>query len=635
MVRKYVRKTNRQEWSSSSLQEAVAAVLRKEISLRRASLQFNVPKTTLIRYAKKKQQDNTAAICKSMGKYVCVFSEAQELELVSYLKDMENRLFGLTMQDCRRLAFQLAQKNHLNHPFNKNNEMAGEDWMKNFLSRHPDLSIRKPEATSGARAMGFNRPNVAQFFDLLGDIVDKYKLSADRIYNADETGISVNPKGHSKIIARRGKRQVGALTSAERGENVTAELCFSAAGAYMPPMLIFPRKRVQKEFQEGLPPGSWAEAHETGWINSELFCKWLEKFVTFSKATKDNVVLLILDGHSTHTKNMALIDYARDNGVILLCLPPHASHRLQPLDVALMKPVSNYYEEETRKWLRTHPGKVITLWHVAPLFGAAFINAANMRTAIKGFEKTGIWPVNMDVFTDEDFLPSATTDITIDQPESVAPNPEAPVVTPSLTPVCTDKNSTATSSESQQQQLKNIFPSNTVSNVSMETPLPSSQFPNVSPHNVLAVPQVEMKQKRKTNRKKGKAAILTDSPYKLQLQESICKAKKQKESKEERARKKLLFNASKRKSTTQKKLVKLERKKTIKKEVQTEEEMADSLHSSESEDDTECLYCKECYSNSIEGWIMCRSCLNWAHNSCAGVDNDDDDAILICEFCVQ
>lgn len=302
MVRTYVRKSTRQSWSLSSLKQAVDAVLRNKVGLKKASVQFSVPKTTLRRAVKKIQKDETAEITKSMGKFVCIFSVAQELELVDYLKDMEARLFGLTMKDCRYLAFQLAEKNNIQHPFNKDTQMAGEGWMKSFMSRHPNLTLRKPEATSGARAMGFNHPSVKKFFDLLKGIIDQFKLTPDRIYNSDETGISVNPKGHSRIIATKGKRQVGALKSGERGDNVSVELCFSAAGVYMPPMLIFPRKRIQKEFELGLPPGSWAEVNETGWMNSELFLKWLKKFVQFSKANKDNVVLLIFDGHSTHTK---------------------------------------------------------------------------------------------------------------------------------------------------------------------------------------------------------------------------------------------------------------------------------------------------------------------------------------------
>lgn len=71
-----------------------------------------------------------------------------------------------------------------------------------------------------------------------------------------------------------------------------------------------------------LPPGGWCEVHPSGWINADLFLVWFRKFIELSKATKESPVLLILDGHSTHTKNLQLIEMARENGVVLLFLPP-------------------------------------------------------------------------------------------------------------------------------------------------------------------------------------------------------------------------------------------------------------------------------------------------------------------------
>ncbi|XP_072392521.1 uncharacterized protein [Diabrotica undecimpunctata] len=152
---------------------------------------------------------------------------------------MEARLFGLIMKEYRQLAFDLADKNRIEHPFNKNHKMAGKEWMQGFLNRHKELSSRNLETTSGARTMVFNKMAVQQFFKLLEETVQKYKLTAGKIFNVDETGVTVNPKGVYKIIASKGKRQVGALASAERGETITAEICFSASGASM---LIFPGK---------------------------------------------------------------------------------------------------------------------------------------------------------------------------------------------------------------------------------------------------------------------------------------------------------------------------------------------------------------------------------------------------------
>lgn len=77
----------------------------------------------------------------------------------------------------RKLAFQLAEPNYCPHHFNQTDGMAGQYWINSFLLRHPDLSLRKSETTSGTRAMGFNIITFTQFFNLLTECIDKYKLN--------------------------------------------------------------------------------------------------------------------------------------------------------------------------------------------------------------------------------------------------------------------------------------------------------------------------------------------------------------------------------------------------------------------------------------------------------------------------
>ncbi|KAF6216542.1 hypothetical protein GE061_000885 [Apolygus lucorum] len=48
-----------------------------------------------------------------------VFSPAQEKELVDHILIMEARMFGLSIADVRRLAYQLAEANEINHNFNE------------------------------------------------------------------------------------------------------------------------------------------------------------------------------------------------------------------------------------------------------------------------------------------------------------------------------------------------------------------------------------------------------------------------------------------------------------------------------------------------------------------------------------
>lgn len=228
------------------------------------------------------------------------------------------------------------------------------------------------------------------------------------------------------IISLKGKKQVGHMTSAERGELVTAEICVSAAGQYMPPMLIFPRKNHNPEFEVDKPEEAWAEFHPSGWMQSDIFTRWLKKFIAFTKASKDNPVLLYLDGHSTHTKNIEVLDLAAENGVVMVSFPPHTSHRMQPLDLAFMKPLSNYMTGEINKTLRLQKGKPISIKKIFPLFGRAFAKAATLETAQNGFKKAGLVPFNPNIYTDKDFQASAefeddSDDETLQQEEAINP----------------------------------------------------------------------------------------------------------------------------------------------------------------------------------------------------------------------
>lgn len=174
--------------------------------------------------------------------------------MVEYLRKQEDRFDGLTPKELRILVCQLAEKNGISHPFK--NGQADKAWFSTFMKRHEELSLRKPEPTSKARAAGFNRVVVSNFYDLLHDQLTKHKLTPDRIYSVDETGFSSVAKSQPKIIATKGKKQVGVLTQAERGQLNTVEVCVSATGTWLPPFFIFPRHRMHTDMLKHALPGS-------------------------------------------------------------------------------------------------------------------------------------------------------------------------------------------------------------------------------------------------------------------------------------------------------------------------------------------------------------------------------------------
>jgi len=100
--------------------------------------------------------------------------------------------------------------------------------------------------------------------------------------------------------------------------------------------------KFREHFLNGAPVGAIGRASRSGWMNEDLFSDFMQHFIQHTRCTKDRSVLLILDNVESHI-TIKTIDLARENGVVLLTLPPHTSHRLQPLDRAVNGPFKKAY----------------------------------------------------------------------------------------------------------------------------------------------------------------------------------------------------------------------------------------------------------------------------------------------------
>ena len=127
---------------------------------------FGIPKPTLKRHLLSKNKFANG-VKKRFGRQ-CTLTNDIERELAEHVLLLQNHLFGITHTDFMSLAFQLAERNGLSHAFNKEKGTAGKTWFSGFMRRHPELSLRQPEATSQARKDGFNKIEVDQFFLSLG-----------------------------------------------------------------------------------------------------------------------------------------------------------------------------------------------------------------------------------------------------------------------------------------------------------------------------------------------------------------------------------------------------------------------------------------------------------------------------------
>ena len=136
----------RKRWDEENMAKAVSAIREKKMKLMEAARHFEVPKSTLFRLSLQTDVTAKEAASKKLGRKPILPSDLEK-ELVRFLLIMEKKFYGLTRNDVRRMAFQLAERNKIPHPFS--NTMAGRAWFDHFMSKFKnELSVRKPTATS-------------------------------------------------------------------------------------------------------------------------------------------------------------------------------------------------------------------------------------------------------------------------------------------------------------------------------------------------------------------------------------------------------------------------------------------------------------------------------------------------------
>ncbi|XP_036341977.1 uncharacterized protein LOC118751305 [Rhagoletis pomonella] len=342
------------------------------------------------------------------------------------------------------------------------------------MHRNKEISLRKPENTSISRIFGFSNQAVSLFFSNLKKVYELHHFPSERIYNIDETGIST-VLDSPKVIAEKGKRTVSQAASAERGSLVTMVGIVNASGNHIPPIYVFPRKRMNPNFLNGSVPGSIALLANNGWMNSELFIDVLIHIRSHARCTIDDPILLLMDNHASHCSLDSVI-YSRDNGICLLSFPPHTSHKLQPLDVSVFGPFKKFCKHSFNDFTVNNPGKKIEISLIAELTRTPFLRAFSPDNIVKGFSATGILPYNSLIFPQSDFSQS-----------EIETNSEIAIET----------------NQNQAESFENII-------------LPSE--PNCfSPEVIRPLPIV--RKKRTITKNQGKSRIYTDSPEKARLEE--------------------------------------------------------------------------------------------------------------------
>jgi hypothetical protein len=126
--------------------------------------------------------------------------------------------------------------------------------------------------------------------------------------------------------------------------------------------------------------------------------------------TSGKPILLIYDGHRSHEK-YELLHLAKEHNIILFSLPPHTTHMLQPLDVGVFGPFACGWTERCNDYMEEYLEEIPRDQFVKHYMEVRQ-NTFKVTTIRAAFWKSGVWPINHNLFTDADFTPSIDTSTT-------------------------------------------------------------------------------------------------------------------------------------------------------------------------------------------------------------------------------
>lgn len=169
----------------------------------------------------------------------------------------------------------------------------------------------------------------------------------------------------------------------------------NSQGWCVPPFIVVAGKyHLSSWYEETSLPKDWVIATtENGWTTNRTGLEWIRHFDKYTRPrTTGTHRLLILDGHESH-HSIEFDAYCKENNIIALCMPPHSSHLLQPLDIGCFGPLKQAYGRQIEKKMRAGISH-ITKEDFFPAFLTASQEVMTEKNIQGAFRGAGLVPHN-------------------------------------------------------------------------------------------------------------------------------------------------------------------------------------------------------------------------------------------------
>jgi hypothetical protein len=352
-------------------------------SIREAARIYTIPRTTL--------QDRINGIgykveTRANGHKL---SQNDEESLVKWILDLDKRGLPPRPSMVRDMANILLSQHQ--------DQQVSEKWVYRLIQRRSELKSRFSRRYNYERAKCEDPKIIREYFDRVQDAILQYGILPEDIYNFDETGFVMGLCATAKVITGSDRYNRPKLLQPGNREWVTSIEAVNSTGWALPSYIIFKATKYSQEgWFESLPSEWRINISDNGWTTDKIGIDWLiNHFIPY---TNNRVMgryrMLILDGHGSHlTAEFDRI--CTENKIIPICMPPHSSHLLQPLDVSCFAVLKRQYGQLVEQRMRlgfNHIDKIDFL----TAFPEARLMAYKAETIRNGFAAAGLVPLDPD-----------------------------------------------------------------------------------------------------------------------------------------------------------------------------------------------------------------------------------------------
>ena len=221
-----VTRSTRKEWSEESMELALRDVTNGIMGVRRAALEYNVPRSTLSDRVTGRVRPGARS---GAPRYL---EEEEEEEVVQWISGCAEIGRAKSIREVQAVVSAIVARK-----LGITSISVSHGWWDKFRRRHPELVMRSGEAIAYKRAAAVNKETIFHYFDLLETTLQSNRL-LDRpslVFNADESGMPLSTKP-GKRVGIRGMKRIYNTTSGVKTQ-ITVLCCASASGCAIPPRL--------------------------------------------------------------------------------------------------------------------------------------------------------------------------------------------------------------------------------------------------------------------------------------------------------------------------------------------------------------------------------------------------------------